>query len=123
MTLKKYLISMSFLSLLLWVVFVFIALAVDPNTTNWVGLALFYASLFLSLSGSFAILGFLFRSIFFKKSLSFYLVKTAFRQSFLFSFLLVSVLLMLAENLFSWLNIMILIIILSIVEYIFISEK
>ncbi|PKM91599.1 hypothetical protein CVU82_00075 [Candidatus Falkowbacteria bacterium HGW-Falkowbacteria-1] len=123
MSLKKYLFFMAFLSLLLWAVFVFIAKAVDPEITNWVGLALFYSSLFLALSGSLAVLGFFVRSLFSKKNLKINLVKTSFRQSFLFSFLLISILFMLAENLFSWLNVIIIILILSILEYIFMSEK
>lgn len=123
MTLKKYLISMSFLSLLLWAVFVFIAQVVNPETTNWIGLGLFYLSLFFSLSSTLTVLGFIFRLIFFKNSLPFSSVNTSFRQSFLLSFLLVVILIMLAGNLFSWLNIAIVVLILSIVEYIFISEK
>ncbi len=123
MTLRKYLISMSFLSLLLWAVFVFIASVIDPNITNWFGFFLFYLSLFFALSSALTILGFVFRMIFSKKSLLFNSVRSSFRQSFLLSFLFVAILLMLAENIFSWLNIVIVVLILSIVEYIFISEK
>lgn len=123
MTLKKYLISMSFLSFLLWAVFVFIAQVVNPETTNWVGLALFYFSLFFASSSALTVLGFVLRLIFSKSNLPFNLVKTSFRQSFLLSFLLIAILIMLAGDLFSWLNIIIVILILSIVEYIFISEK
>jgi len=114
---------MSFLSLLLWAVFVFIASVIDPNITNWFGFFLFYLSLFFALSSALTILGFVFRMIFSKKSLLFNSVRSSFRQSFLLSFLFVAILLMLAENIFSWLNIVIVVLILSIVEYIFISEK
>lgn len=123
MSLKKYLFFMSFLSLFLWFIFVFIVNLIDPEFTNWIGLFLFYFSLFLALSGSFAVLGFLCRSVFNKKDLKISLVKNSFRQSFLLSFLIISILFMLAENLFSWLNLIIVILILSILEYIFMSEN
>lgn len=123
MTLRKYLISMSVLSLLLWAVFVFIAKSIDPEITNWLGFFLFYTTLFFSLSSTLTVFGFIFRLMFFKKNLLFNSVRSSFRQSFLLSFLLISILIMLAENIFSWLNIIIVILILSIVEYIFISEK
>lgn len=123
MTLKKYLFSMSFLSLLFWLVFVFVAKLINPETSNWIGFSLFYLSLFLAASSVLALLGFVFRLIFLRKIPPFTLAKTSFRQSFLFSFLLIAILLMLAESLFSWLNIIIVILILSILEYIFISEK
>lgn len=123
MTLRKYLISMSFLSLLLWAVFVFIAKSVNPEITNWFGFFLFYISLFFALSSTLTIFGFVFRLVFSKKNLLFNSVRSSFRQSFLLSFLLIAILIMLAENIFSWLNIIIVILILSIVEYIFISEK
>lgn len=123
MTLRKYLISMSFLSLLLWAIFIFITSSIDPNITNFFGFFLFYFSLFFALSSTLSVLGFIFRIIFFKKSLLFNSVRSAFRQSFLLSFLFIAILLMLAENIFSWFNIIIVILILSIIEYIFISEK
>ena len=73
--------------------------------------------------GIIALIGFLLRKKFSKNTLDFYLVKTSFRQSFLFSFLITTVLFMLAEHIFSWLNILILIIILSIIEYLLINKK
>lgn len=123
MSLKNYLLTMAGASLLSWAIFIFILNFTSPETTSWIIFALFYFSLFLSLSGIFSILGFIVRQKMFHKSLAFYSVKASFRQSFLFSFLLVSTLFMLAQNLFSWLNISLLILILAIIEYILINEK
>ncbi len=123
MSLKKYLLAMSSLTILLWIVFIWLISSINPETTNWFGFAFFYFSLFLSLSGTIALIGFLFRKKLSKNTLDFYLVKTSFRQSFLFSFLITTVLFMLAEHIFSWLNILILIIILSIIEYLLINKK
>ncbi len=123
MSLKNYLLTMTGASLLSWAIFIFVLNFTSPETTSWIIFALFYFSLFLSLSGIFTLLGFIIRQKMFHKSLAFYSVKASFRQSFLFSFLLIAILFMLAQNIFSWLNISLLIIILAIIEYILINEK
>ncbi len=123
MSLKKCLIFLASLTLLSWAVFLFVLFKVDPESSNWTGFSLFYFSLFLSLSGSFNILGFIVKRKVSKKAFSVHLMESSFRQSFLLSFLIISTLFMLAENLFSWLNILIIIIILSIIEYVLIEDK
>ncbi len=123
MTLKKCLLTMMSLTLLLWAIFIFLIIVINPETANSLILALIYFSLFLSLSGLITIISFIIRKKINKKELPFYLIKTSFRQSFSFAFLIVAILFMLAQSLFSWLNILIIIIILSIIEYIFINEK
>ncbi|MFA5420818.1 MAG: hypothetical protein WC280_02215 [Patescibacteria group bacterium] len=123
MSLKRYLIIMTFLSLILWLAFSFIAVVIEPDTVNWIGMLFFYSSLFLALSGTFTLLGFFIRYSILKKGLSLHISKKSFRQSFLLSSLIVSVLFMLSQSLFSWLNVIIIILILSFLEYIFMSEK
>lgn len=122
MTLKKYLLSLGILTLISWGLFFFLATSINPETGNWPSFTFFYFSLFLALSGTINLIGYFVRHYFLKHTLDVYLAKNSFRQSFLFSFLIISVLFMLAENLFSWVNIIILIIILSIIEYILISD-
>jgi hypothetical protein len=107
----------------IWGVFIFILNMIDPTTTNFLGFVIFYLSLFLALSGTIAVVGSFIRFKIMKKELVFNSVKTAFRQSFLFSFLIVAILYLLAEKLFSWLNLFLLIVILSVVEFLMISYK
>ncbi len=121
MTLRSYLIMMIAATSLCWAAFVFVIWTVNPFITNRLGFFLFYLSLFLALAGSAAIIGFLIRFIVLKRELAFRAVKIAFRQSFLFSFLIVATLFLLAKDLFSWLNLLFLIIGLSILEYFLIS--
>jgi len=116
MTLKNYLVVMLTLSAICWGIFFFIATLVDPLTTNWLGFLLFYASLFAALSGSIALLGFFVRFIVRKKDLAFNLVRTAFRQSFLLSLFIISLLILKSQNLFNGLNLALLIIIFTIAE-------
>ena len=123
MTLRAYLIIMSITTLLCWSAFTFVLLNVNPETTNWLGFLLFYLSLFLSLVGAGALIGFVIRFIGLRRELVFRSVREAFRQSFLFSFLIIAVLFLLSKNLFSWLNLALLIIGLSVLEFFLISYR
>jgi len=123
MTLKNYLLVMSALTALCWGIFIFVASLVDPTTTNWLGFILFYVSLFVSLSGTSALIGFIFRFVALKKELAFNLVKVAFRQSFLFSLFIIFLLVLKSQQLFNWLNLFLLVIIFAILELFFISYR
>jgi len=116
MTLKNYLIVMGLLSVLAWGIFILILNIIDPLATNWLGLSLFYVSLFLSLSSTAALLGFFVRFVALRHSLVFYAVSNAFRQSFLFALFISISFLLLSLELFTWLNISLLLIIFVILE-------
>ena len=121
MTLKNYLWLMGLTTGLLWGVFIFILKTIDPQITNWIGFLLFYISLFLALTGTAAVVGFFVRFKVLQHEIVFNLVKTAFRQSFLFAFLIVSLLFLLSQKLFSWLNLFLLIALVSVLEFFLIS--
>lgn len=123
MTLKNYLFVMSVLTAVCWGIFVFVAGLVDPAVTNWLGFILFYLALFLALSGTSALVGFIFRFVALKKELAFNLVKVAFRQSFLFSFFIILLLILKSQQLFSWLNLFLLVVIFAILELFIINTK
>jgi len=123
MTLKSYLFVMVFLTVICWGIFLFVASLIDPTVTSWVGLSLFYLSLFLALSGATALIGFIFRFVALKKELAFNLVKVAFRQSFLFSLFIVILLILKSQQLANWVNLLLLLIIFTILELFLISYK
>ncbi len=123
MTLKSYLFVMGVLTLICWGIFIFVANLVDPEATNWFGFLLFYLALFLSLSGSIAIIGFLTRFATRKKQLTFNLVKVAFRQSFLLSLFIIVLLILKSQHLFNWFNLFLLLVIFLILELFLISYK
>lgn len=123
MTLKNYLWLMALTTGILWGVFAFVLKTVDPQITNWIGFLLFYISLFLALTGTAAIVGFFVRFKVLKHELIFNLVKTAFRQSFLFAFLIIAVLFLLSQRLFSWLNLLLLIALISVFEFFLIGYR
>ena len=123
MTLKNYLFVMSVLTTVCWGIFVFVAGLVDPTATNWLGFILFYLSLFLALSGTAALIGFIFRFVALKKELAFNLVKVAFRQSFLFALFIIFLLILKSQQLFNWVNLFLLVIIFTILELFLITYK
>jgi len=117
MTLRAYLIVMGAMTFISWLVFAYVIFNINPEKTNWIGFLMFYASLAISLIGTAAIIGFIVRFVFLRKNLAFFSVRNAFRQSIFFTFFIITVLLLLSKNLFSWLNVIILIIGISILEY------
>ncbi len=122
MTLRNYLIFMLAATIVCWVVFAYVVCTVNPNATNWVGFILFYASLFLSLIGTSAIAGFFVRFVIFRQRLVFRSVSEAFRQSFLISLLVIIALILLAKSLFTWTNIVILIVGVALLEYLLVIK-
>jgi len=123
MTLRTYLISMLIATSLCWLGWGMILFTINPTTTNLLGFSLFFISLFLAITGTAAIIGFLVRFILLKHELAFRSVKDAFRQSFLFAFLMIAALFLLSKGLFSWTNLVFLIIGLSSLELFLISNK
>jgi len=123
MTLRFYLITMILITVVCWLVWLFVIFTVNPDVASWLGFVLFYLSFFLALAGSAAIVGFVIRFIALKKALAFRLVRDAFRQSFLFAFLISASLFLLSKNLFNWLNLFFLIAGLSALEFFMISYK
>jgi hypothetical protein len=121
MTLRGYSIIMLISTGVSWSLWFLIISLVDPLVTNWIGFALFYFSLFLSLIGTSALVGFFIRFIAMRQELAFRLVKEAFRQSFLFSSLIIISLLLLSQGLLSWLNVTFLILGISIMEFFLLS--
>ena len=101
--------------------FGYIIFTVDPETTNGTGFFLFYLSLFLFIIGATAMIGFVVRFVIFRRELVINTVKVAFRQSFFFAAFSVAVLSLLSRNLLSWLNLSILIIGLSALEFFLLS--
>lgn len=121
MSLRLYLFIMSAMTVFCALALGYIILTVDPETTNSLGLVLFYLSLLLSIVGAAALIGFIVRFVIFRHELIINTVKTAFRQSFFFAGFIVAVLFLLARGLLSWLNLSILIIGLSSLEFFLLS--
>jgi len=123
MTLKNYLIVMGLMTAVCWSIFAVMLNLIDPTSTNWLGFILFYVALFLSLTGTAALVGFVIRFVALQRELAFYAVSTAFRQSFLFALFIIISLNLLHFSLFTWLNVILLLMIFAILELFIASYK
>jgi len=106
-----------------WTAFLFVIWTVNPEETSRIGFLLFYASLFLSIVGTSAIIGFLVRFALLKQNIVYRSVRDAFRQSFLIAFLINLVLFLSSKNLFTWLNLFFLVTGLSLLEFFLVSYQ
>jgi len=123
MTLKKYLIYMTLATIFCFIAWLEVLFFVNPLGTGLAGFILFYLSFFLTFWGIFSIIGFLIRYILRRNRFAYDQVKMAFRQGFLFSLLLISSLILQSHGLLVWWNMLLLIGLLAIVEYFFLSLK
>jgi len=128
MSLRLYLYIMSIMTAICALIFGYIIFTVNPETTNGTGFFLFYLALLLLIAGFTAIVGFIIRFIIFRHELAINTaclpdrqVKIAFRQSFIFAGFIVAALILLSKDLLSWLNLLILIIGLSALEFFLLS--
>ena len=116
MTLKKYLMVTALATAVCWTVFLFVSSVINPELTSWLGFLLFYLSLFMAVSGTASLIGFLIRFVALKHELAFYAIKITYRQSFLFALFIIAILVLLSQDLFTWLNLFMLIAVFVIAE-------
>jgi len=121
MTLRTYLALMIIATLITWLGFGIVILTVNPETTNWVGIGLFYTTLVIALTGTGSIIGFVVRFLFLKHELIARSVFVAFRQGFLVAILLASILFLFSRGFFSLLNISLLILALTALEFLLLN--
>lgn len=121
MTLRTYLALMIIATLMTWLGFGIVILTVNPETTNWVGVTLFYTTLIIALTGTGSIIGFVIRFLFLKHELIARSVFVAFRQGFLVAILLASILFLFSRGFFSLLNISLLILALTALEFLLLN--
>lgn len=124
MTLKQYLVLMTLATGLCATAFGFVVVSIDPLTASFWGIALFYASFFLSVLGIFSLIGFAIESMLFnRETIVFRKVRKSFRQGVLFATLLCVVLWLAHAQLLFWWTIVLLAIGLSLLEFVFSREK
>jgi hypothetical protein len=119
MTLRQYLILMSFGAILCWGIWFLVLFYIDPNTANILSFIFFYLSLFLALAGSLSVLGLALRKKISKEEVVFRMVTVSFRQATMLSFLVVGSLLLQSKNLLNWWNIIFLVLAVIILEFFF----
>lgn len=123
MSLKKYLLTMLLATILGASVWVYVIFTVDPIEGGLAGLLFFYLSLLGTLIGAFSIIGFYLRRLFFRNELEFRQATIAFRQSVLFSILVILSLILQSHGLLRWWNAILLILALTLLEFFLVANK
>ncbi len=123
MTLRAYITLMTIATLAFWFAFGIVVTTVDPTTAHTSGLLLFYGLLIAAITGTGALLGFTIRFLALKQELVVRSVLVAFRQALLAAILIAAVLFLFSRQLFSWLNLGLLILALSTLEFFLLSYE
>ncbi len=123
MPLKRYLIGISISTLFCWLAWVTVLYYINPESSGFIGLFLFYISLLIALVGSFALLGFFFRVWFSAEDIVYKHVGISLRQAILFSVLVVGGLFLQALRLLTWWNGLLFILGLVVLELFFLTRQ
>lgn len=123
MTLRVYLLLMTIATIIFWLALALIVLNTNPVTAEPSALGLFYLILTFAVTGTGAILGFLIRFLALKQELIAQSVLIAFRQALLGAVLVIGVLFLFSQQLFSWLNLSLLLLTLSALEFFMLSRN
>jgi len=123
MSLKKYLILMSFTTLICWVAWLVVIFYMSPEDAGVITFLLFYVSLFFALLGTFSLLGFFLRVWFSKEKIIFRHLGISTRQSLWFSVLVIITLMFQASSYLKWWSMGFLVLLLIILEFFFVSRK
>ena len=106
-----------------WLAWVTVLFYIDPEITGTIGLFCFYFSLFFSMLGTFSLLGLAIRLVVKKQVTPFKQVGISLRQALLLSVLFTMSLILLAEELYAWWSIGILLVALITLEAFFLSRS
>jgi hypothetical protein len=124
MNLKSYLILMTSGTVFCWISWFFIIFKISPSGAGAIGIIAFYLSLFLSIVGSFSVIGFLLRRIALKEDdVIFKNVESTFRQSIFLATIVILLLFLQSRKLLSWWNVLILFFFLILVETLFLTSR
>jgi len=124
MTLRQYLILMSVGAAICWLAWFFVLGRVDPQQAGFFGFLFFYSSLFLSLAGTFSVIGFLIKKIILKNDQAvFHHVKSTFRQGMLAATVIILGLILLQTKLLTWWDAILLITLFAAVEGIIFTNR
>ena len=117
MTLKQYLLIMAAATTVTWLIWLTVILYFDPATAGAMGFTFFYASLFLSVLGTFTLASFFIQTRIIKNEEAIFRhIKKNFRQGFIFSAFCIIVLLLAQFKLLTWWNFALLVILYAFTE-------
>jgi hypothetical protein len=122
MTLKRYLVSMAICAGLCWIGWLLVLFLVDPERAGFLGHLAFYLSLFLALTGTLALAGFIIRARISTRAI-FREVEVSFRQAIWIAAFIVFLFLFRSFQLLRWWNLGLFTAFLIVLEAFFLTYK
>lgn len=123
MTYSAYIAVIFLATVVSWTSFVLVFIRMNPYITTATALITFMITLFLALTGTFTLIGFYVRLWWLKNSLYYHSINTAFRQGALLSLMVCAMLGLQAFRALNWWDGLIVIIIVTIIEFSFLSKR
>lgn len=123
MTLRQYLTWMAVGTMVSWGAFLLVLSFLHPDIAGALGFLFFYLSLFLSITGTLTLLGFAWRYLRHREEVLFRHVSISFRQGALLAFMVVAALFLQTKGLFTWYNIGLLVLGLTLLEYFWLTAR
>lgn len=124
MTFRQYILVMGLGTLIAWAAFLLIVALVDPLSAGILGMIFFYVALAVATSGTLALIGLFVRTVVVRtQDVLSKQVTHSFREGFLVSLLLVAALILQSRGLLSILNTTLLLAVLVLTEFFFLSYR
>ncbi|PIZ98888.1 MAG: hypothetical protein COX77_03180 [Candidatus Komeilibacteria bacterium CG_4_10_14_0_2_um_filter_37_10] len=121
MTVRKYFTILTITTIIFWLLWIAVVNLLRPDDNAWLSVSLFYLTFFFSCLGTFTIVGYYWRRLLSPQLITLTRMNIALRQGFFFSLLICLCLLLQSMNKLSALAVFIILIILSLVEFLFLS--
>lgn len=123
MTLKQYLLGMIMGTLVSWGALGLVINYLNPELAGNMGLLFLYLSLFLSIAGTVTLIGFTWRFFLHKDEVLYRQVSVSFRQGVMIGLAVVVALFLQANSLLTWWNLILLVIALTVFEFLALSAR
>lgn len=122
MTFRQFITMMLIATGSLWLGWWWTVISIDPYGTNWLGMTLFYLTLFLSLVGTLTLAGVFFRRRKMADAVLYQLVIISSRQSLLLSLFFTALLFLQSQRMLHLWNGFLLIVVLFIAEFLYVYK-
>jgi hypothetical protein len=122
MTLKSYLNAMATATTVAFMGWILVLLYIDPVSSGYMGLILFYTTLFLGLAGFFTLLSFSLKRWIGNNEVIFAYVASSFRQGFFLAVIVIGLLIMQGARILNWWDALLFVGAIALLELYFISE-
>lgn len=122
MTLRSYLNSMAVATSIAFMGWVLVLFYIDPTSSGYMGLTLFYTTLFLGLMGFFTLISFSLKRWISNNEIIFAYIASSFRQGFWLAIIIIGLMIMQGARILNWWDALLYIGAISLLELYFISE-